>query len=378
MNFLNLFKRQNKEDDFNKYPDATFILASDGRIVDLNIKAIELFGIKYSQMLDKNIGNFVDGGIFLVNKIAAGCIPQIAKTKVGHDTNDRFFEISAMKDPATSLIYTTMRDSTQQYLMQNVVNNRYELAKKIIDEKNNFLIGISGEILSALASVEGFSKALATGVGGVLIDKQMKYVNIINKNANDLTYDLEKLFTLFRLESNKYQFDYRNFDLVNLLNELSGHYEKEFQNKRMFFEHDFSSLVTRSAHLDQSVLEYSIKSILEAFLRETTIGKVTFNVGNPPLVFLENAEFEGKTSPDTNSYVLFEIKANEFVMEEDELSTLFESYALDTKEKRPVGIKLAFVLLKKFIMCLKGEVWVYSKQNFGTMVRFVVPIEKNI
>ena len=85
--------------------------------------------------------------------------------------------------------------------MQNMVNGEYEIAKKIIDEKNTFLTEIAPEIISSLDSVTGFSKALLEGIGGHLIEKQEKYVSIINKNSKDLSFDLEKMFDFFRLES---------------------------------------------------------------------------------------------------------------------------------------------------------------------------------
>ena len=204
----------------------------------------------------------------------------------------------------------------------------------------------------------------------------MKYVNIINKNAGDLMYDLEKLFTLLRLESGKYQFDVRSFDLVNLLTDICKAYEAEFVNKKMLFECDFSTLYTRGVFLDPNVCEYILKSILDMFLKNVQIGKITVNAGNPPIAFLENTEFEAKTSNDPNSFVLFEIKANEFTLEEEEFEDLFEPYSYNTKNKRPMGMKLTFALLKRFINYFKGDIWVYSKSSYGTMIRFVLPVEK--
>ena len=46
------------------------------------------------------------------------------------------------------------------------------------------------------------------------------------------------------------------------------------------------------------------------------------------------------------------------------------------KNKMPISTKLCFVLIKKFIKYLKGDIWVYSKPAFGTMVSFVVPVER--
>ena len=74
--------------------------------------------------------------------------------------------------------------------------------------------------------------------------------------------------------------------------------------------------------------------------------------------------------------MLFEIKASELYFDEDELQTIFDPYFYTNKNKRPINIKLSFVLMKKFIKHFRGDIWVYSKPAFGTMISFVVPVER--
>lgn len=376
MDLLKFFKRPNKEDLFNKFPDGVIIVSLEGKILDANNKALDMLETSRLEAVGKFFSAYVEGGSNLLNKIVAQKKPLISKVKITDSDEDFYYEISASRDTVGQKVYVTLRDVSHNYKMQNMVNGQFEIARNIIDEKNNYLVNISGEILSSLATIDGFSKALSDGVGGVLVDKQMKYVNIINKNARELACDLEKLFTVFRLESNMYQFDYRNFDLVNLLNAVARHYEPLFARKKMFFEYNFSSLVSRNCFLDQSVFEYVIKSILDIFLINSQVGKVTLSAGNPPLAFLERHDFEGKTSQDCASYALFEMKASELFFEDDELLTLFEPYSCVNKNKRPISTKLSFVLIKKFIKQFRGDIWVYSKPSYGTMISFVVPVDR--
>lgn len=376
MDLLRFFTRPKKDDLFNKFPDGVLIVSLEGRILDANTKALEMFGVSKIEIIGEFFSAFIDGGSNLLNKIVSSRRTLISKAKVADTDDDVYFEISASRDTLEQKVYVTLRDVSQNYKMQNMVNGQFEIARSIIDEKNNYLVNISGEILSSLATIDGFSKALSDGVGGVLVDKQMKYVNIINKNARDLTYDLEKLFTIFRLESNLYQYDFRNFDIVNLLNAIVKQYEPFFAKRKMLFEHNFSSLSSRACFLDPGVFEYVVKSILDIFLQNTQIGRVTLSAGNPPVAFLERHEFDGKGELDPSQYVLFEMKASELLLDEEELQTLFEPYSYTGKNKRPIGMKLAFVLIKKFIKHFKGDIWVYSKPAFGTMVSFVVPVER--
>ncbi len=376
MDLLRFFKRPKKDDIFNKFPDGVLVVSLEGKILDANKKALEMLCCSRIELVGEFFSTYVEGGSNLLNKIISSQKQSVSRAKVRNSEEEVYFEISASRDSEEQKVYVTLRDVSQNYKMQNMVNGQYELARNIIDEKNNYLVNISGEILSNLATIEGFSKALTDGVGGVLIDKQMKYINIINKNAKDLTYDLEKLFTIFRLESNLYQYDFRNFDIVNMLNVIVKQYEPFFAKRKMPFESNFSTLSSRACFLDPSVFEYIVKSILDIFLQNMQVGKVTLSAGNPPVAFLETHEFEGKGELEPSQYVLFEMKASEFLLDEEELNALFEPYSYINKNKRSVGMKLAFVLVKKFIKHFKGDIWVYSKPAFGTMVSFVIPIER--
>lgn len=377
MDLLRFFRRPNKTDNlFDKFPDGVLIVSLEGKILDANAKAVDMFKTTVVDMAGKFFSAYVDGGSGLLNKIVSQKRSMISKVKIKNSNDDHYFEISATRDTLEQKVYVSLRDVTHNYKMQNMVNGQFEIAKNIIDEKNNYLVNISGEILSSLATIDGFSRALSDGVGGVLVDKQMKYVNIINKNAKELTCDLEKLFNVFRLESNLYQYNFRNFDIVNLLNGIVKQYETLFVRKKMLFDYNYSSLASRACFLDQSVFEYVIKSILDVFLTNSQVGKVTLSAGNPPLAFLESHEFDGKVSQDSASYILFEMKASELFFDDDELQTIFEPYCCLNKNKRPISTKLSFVLMKKFIKHLKGDIWVYSKPAFGTMVSFVVPVER--
>ncbi len=377
MDLLRFFRRPNKTDNlFDKFPDGVLIVSLEGKIIDANAKAVDMFKTSVTDMEGKFFSAYVDGGSGLLNKIVSQKRPMISRVKIKNSDDDHYFEISATRDTIEQSVYVSLRDVTHNYKMQNMVNGQFEIAKNIIDEKNNYLVNISGEILSSLATIDGFSRALSDGVGGVLVDKQMKYINIINKNAKELTCDLEKLFNVFRLESNLYQYNFRNFDIVNLLNGIVKQYETLFLRKKMLFDYNYSSLASRACFLDQSVFEYVIKSILDVFLTNSQVGKVTLSAGNPPLAFLESHEFDGKVSQDSASYILFEMKASELFFDEEELQTIFEPYCCLNKNKRPISTKLSFVLMKKFIKHLKGDIWVYSKPAFGTMVSFVVPVER--
>ena len=255
------FARPKKDDMFNIYPDGIFIVSMDGRILDVNLKIVELFGYSRFDMVGQYFSEYIQGGSGLLNKIVAQKAPSITKAQTARE-EDVYVEVAAAKDLENDRVFVTIRNVTQNYKMQNVVNGEFEIAKKIIDEKNSFLCEISPEIISSLDSVVGFSKALLEGIGGHLVEKQEKYVSIINKNSKDLSFDLEKMFDFFKLESGLYKYEYKTFDIVDLLNNVAKTYEPLLESKKIVFKYDFSALTTRGAYLDPVVIEEVMKNSL--------------------------------------------------------------------------------------------------------------------
>ena len=379
MNLLDLFSsfsRQKKDDIFNIYPDGIFIVSMDGRVLDVNLKIVELYGFSRFDMIGQYFSEYIQGGSGLLNKIVAQKKPSITKAQTARD-EDVFVEVSASKDMENDRVFVTLRDVTQNYKMQNMVNGEYEIAKKIIDEKNTFLSEVSPEIISSLDSVVGFSKALLEGIGGHLVDKQEKYVSIINKNSNDLSFDLEKIFDYFKLESGLYKYEFRTFDMVDLLTNAAKIYEPLFESKKTVFKYDFSAITTRGAYLDPAVIEEVVKNILNISYRCANLGTVTFNAGNPPVEFLEANGFDTTDANIKKQFVMFEIKDTSFSLTPEQLENVFNPYFIDNSQnKKPIGIKMTYPIVKKHIKYFKGEVWVYSKSGAGTMVCILLPIEK--
>ncbi len=375
MNILKYFKSQKEEDcDFNSLPDGIFTLEQDGRIIDVNNKILEMYNTNRFNILGHYFSDFVENGTSVLNKIVQNNSFAIVKAITKEDTlRNVYFEITASRDTEKSKVYVVARNITQKQNEYKEMSEKYSVCQKIIDEKNDFLLTASGSVLSALVSITGFSRALLDGIGGALSEKQQKYLNIINTNSKELNYDLEKLFTLFRLESNRVEYNYKNFDLISLIKSIERIYQKDFKDKKVIFSLDYSALTQRDCFLDGEVVEYILRCIMDIFLRFSNFGKCSLNIGHPPIDFLKEHDFASNDTLDSYKYVLFEAKIADLVFSEEELENIFDTYYQKTS-KRPIGLKATINLLKLYINDFRGDIWIYSKQNFGTMFTFVLPL----
>ncbi len=376
MNLFSFFNKPKKEDIFEIFPDGILVVSMDGKILDINNKAVKILGFNKLEMLGSYFSQFIQGGSVLLNKLVQTGTTSITKAAT-NSKEDVFIEVTAAKNEEFDKVYVSIRDITANYKMQNMINGEYEIAKKIIDEKNAFLTNVSGEIFSLLNSVTNFSKALNDGVAGELSDKANKYVNIISKNSNELSYDLTLLFKYFEVESNLYEYDYRNFDLADLLTSIAKSYEPFFVKKKLSFAYDFSSFLTRSAYGDPAAVEAFTKAILDISLKSTDIGTVTMNVGNPPIEFLQEKNIEAKDENIRKQYALFEIKDSGLILPPAAIENIYNPYYTDdSMNKKVLNAKLAYSYCYKHVKNLKGNMWIYSKPAQGTMACILLPMEK--
>lgn len=194
MNLMNLFSNIKPKDVLQYLPDAVFVVKEQsGEIIWINEKAANLFEITREDLDEINFNDLVDKGVELADKSSRKDVPIIggALTKSG----EFFIELNATLLDDEYLI--TIRDVTA---MTNVLINA-EKTGRLNKDKNLMLSKLSHEFKSPVQSIVGFSTALTDGLGGEINPKQQKYVRIINKNANELLYFMDKFFEFSNVES---------------------------------------------------------------------------------------------------------------------------------------------------------------------------------
>lgn len=374
MKILEHLKPVKQSNNFNVLPDGVFTVEQDGRIVDVNDKLLKMYNASRFDIVGKYFSDCVENGTNVLNEVIRTKRSACAKAIIKDDEYGIILEINTVKNEETQKIYVTVRDVTEKQKEYKMMSDKYSMAQSIIDEKNKFLLMASGGLLSDLVSISGFAKALLNGIGGALSEKQDKYLNLISSGARDLSYDLEKLFTVFKAESGVQEYNRKNFDLIALFKSINRIYEQDIKDKKITFNFDYSRLTQRDCDLDPEIVEYILRCIMEIFIRFTNLGKCSLSIGHPPIDFLKTRDFSANVSQDPEQYILFEAKITDLVFSEDEISNIFNTYYKGAT-KRPIGLKASMYLLKRYITDFGGDIWVYSKESFGTMITFVLPLK---
>ncbi len=367
------FKKPKKDDLFNSHPDGIFVVESDGKILEVNTRVTELFKASSFDMCGQFFSKYVQGGSSLLNQVVKARSSTVTKALTG--TNEEIFiELTASQNPESGNVYVCIREVTSSYRMQNLINSEFEACKNVVDKKNLYLSSVSSELLSSLNTIVGFSRALLDGIGGELLPKQEKYIQIINKNSTELDYDFSKMLGYFKLESGLTECEATNFDIINHLNTALKPYEDKFRKKMLTLTYDFSSLASRNCFQDPNMIDEIVTSLVDAAYKNMDVGTCSIVAYNPSpeLLLTQGIPIHGEGIE--KKYIVFEIKDSTTKYNDEELENIKNPYYITQEpNKRAVGVRFTYASVEKYLNKLGGKLWVTSKE--GNVASVLVPVD---
>lgn len=372
MNFTNLFSGINLKEILRHLPDAVLLLDSNGRILKTNREAEYLFNIDISEETDYYFDDFVNKGFELAGQSASKHVPVIAGASTD-ENNEFFIELNASQMEDQFIV--TIRDVTA---MTKVLANA-EKTGRLNKDKNLMLTKLANDFKSPLQSIIGFSNALTDGLGGEMTEKQDKYVKIINKNASELLYFMDKFFEFSKAESSLVKFDIKTFDAVNSVQEVIRGFESTIASKKVSINFEFEELASKTVTTDDSVLKTALKNILDVSLKMTEIGTITVSLLNPDMENVIKRGVKVINQEDNRAYLQISVKDTGTGLKEVDMEGLFEPYAqLEKINKKNLIRSIVLSTVRTLVSKLHGTVWVESEIMKGTTFNIILPVEKGI
>lgn len=350
-------------------PDAVLIVEHDGRIAWVNEKATTVFESGKRLLKSYHFDDLVDKGREKIEKSIATRTPIIAGAFTP-TAKEFFIELNAKS--YNNRFIVTIRDITA---MTNVLTNA-EQTSQFNKEKNAMLVKLSNEIKSPITSIAGFSQALIDGLGGEITEKQDKYVKIINKNASDLSYFIDKFIEFAYAESTLYEYDFQTFDIINAIQNVIRNNDLSISNKGLTVNFDYEEIAKRAIYSDEKTLKCILQNLIETSIKLTDTGAISFRIFYPePEIVQGIRTFENVKE---NSLIQISISDTGIGLQETELDGLFEPYnQLDKSNKknivRSISLGTANILARR----LNGVVWAESEVMKGTTFNVIVPMEKD-
>ena len=370
MNLMNLFNNIKPKEVLQYLPDAVFVVKEQsGEIIWINEKAAHLFEITREDLDEINFNEIVDKGLELADKSSRKDVPIIggALTKSG----EFFIELNATL--LDDEYFITVRDVTA---MTNVLVNA-EKTGRLNKDKNLMLSKLSHEFKSPVQSILGFSTALTDGLGGEINPKQQKYVKIINKNANELLYFMDKFFEFSNVESSLTNFTFSTFDIINLVQGVIKNNEIQLKTKNLSININDENLLNKTVYSDENALKTILQNIIELSINLTEVGSITIELNTLELEFVEKTGMKLIKGANDKSYIQISIIDNGVGLQENEKEGIFEPYTqVDKLNKKNIVRSFCLGTAKELVKHLNGSIWLATEVMKGTVFNVILPVEK--
>ena len=236
---------------------------------------------------------------------------------------------------------------------------------KMLAEHNNrikseFLANMSHELRTPLTAVIGFSDILQEGTVGELTEKQLGYINNINKGGKHLLEIINGILDLSKVEAGKMDLECEDFIISKIIDETLNSMSSLSVRKNIKFILE-NNVDEMNIHADKAKLRQILYNLLTNAIKFTP----------------ENGEVSVSIDKTDNG-IQVSVKDTGIGIPAEMQEEIFSPFTqVDASSKRRYGgTGLGLALVKKFVEMHNGKVWLESEEGKGSTFTFTIENQK--
>lgn len=231
---------------------------------------------------------------------------------------------------------------------------KYEENRKIL------ITSISHDLKTPITSIKGYVEGLMDGVADT-DEKKKKYLKIIHEKALLTDLMIDDLLLYSKLDLNQVPFDFKNINIVELLEDIVLEYRLIHKNINFIFSNKIKMtdepVVNCDACKITRVFTNIINNSIKYVNRQGGIVEIIIRQGDKNFVIEFNDNGPGIPAKDVN--LVFS-----------------QFYRGDSSRKSGSGTGLGLAISKQIVELHQGHIWIISEEGKGTSVRVSLPIHK--
>ncbi|MGB7892662.1 MAG: ATP-binding protein [Microcoleus sp.] len=264
------------------------------------------------------------------------------------------------------------RAQTQENLRQ--VNEELEYSSQL---KSEFLASMSHELRTPLNSILGFSDLLLRQTAGQLSDRQINYVDLIEKSGQHLLQLINDILDLSKIEAGKVELNLQPVRVQELATECLKMMQLRAEKKRIGLSLELDYRITKVWLDERRVRQIVINLLSNAIKFTPEQGQVKLS---GRLAY--GSEIDGDYRPDcspvnaSTPYFCLEVKDSGIGIPKDRWHLLFRPFQqVDSSlTRRHEGTGLGLALTKRLAELHGGTVSFQSVCDQGSLFRVWLPL----
>ncbi len=359
-----LRSQERYQDVFTKSRDAIFICTYDGKIVDFNQATTTLFGYTGEELkafddihtlyqpdqVKEVFLSLIKGGE-AVKDFEIEVQPKSGKVK--------YCLVTANASETPNEYNMIVRDITERKQAEELRKAR-DVARQSSKMKEQFIASISHEMRTPMNAILGMSNLLAKMN---LAEEQSSYVSSIKQSSEILLGIINDILEISTLQNGKIQFEYKDFDLPQLLTNLVNVMQYKINEKDLSFELEVDPEVPKVLVGDKLRLNQILYNLVGNAVKFTDEGFVKVRVSK--------LSQEGKAMK-----LRFEVEDSGIGIPSDKVDAVFESFTrIRTKERLFEGTGLGLSIAKNLVTQQDGNIGLTSELGKGSIFYFELLFE---
>lgn len=355
-----------------------FYQAADGKAIDANRAALEMFGLTKEQFLGKDSFDprwkvvdengvtippekhpsmlALQKGVPLNNQTVGVFIPEKgAYNWLIIDAIPQFHE----GEEKPYQIFASMQNITERKKAEDDLKQSEERLRQLNASKDKFFSIIAHDLKSPFNSIMGFSELLVEQIKEQDYDGTVEYAGIILQSSHRAIELLTNLMTWARAHTGRMIFNPEYFELVDLVQENIKLLESSALEKSITIVQELPARTPVFA--DKAMINTILRNLISNALKFTRPGgTISVSLEMKPQKITVSVKDNGVGIPANMINKLFRIDEN-------------FSTSGTNKEK---GTGLGLIICKEFIDKHEGQIWAESEEGKGSIFSFTLPVSK--
>ncbi|MEP0860835.1 MAG: response regulator [Ignavibacterium sp.] len=342
--------------------DVILTINKDGKILEANRKAFEIYGYNHAELIGKNFIELSNNREFDLKKIEEARINDegilFESTHRKKDGSNIPVEISAkhINQDGEKIIIAIIRDFTERKKLESELIQAKEHAEEMNRLKTYFLANISHELRTPMNGILGYAEMLMMDLND---PKLREMASMIFKSSRRLHDTLDSLIDLSKLESKIQKLELENIELVTVLEDIKASFESFAKEKGLSVtsEHKHPRIYFST---DPRIFNKIISNVLSNAIKYTSKGEIK----------LLTDFIDGK--------IIIKISDTGIGISADNLSKIFEPFRQESEgfNRKYEGTGIGLTLTKKFVELLEGNLDIDSEVGKGTTVTIILPVRE--